>query len=116
MQVCNSESANLARPKGTVDKLCVSPLGKSPLARRDQMMSARGPQVTRQDFLRASLALAAVPLLRHVPAHAAAPAADSVEVAEIAPGVFVHQGRVEMQSPENQGDMANAGFVASLSP
>jgi glyoxylase-like metal-dependent hydrolase (beta-lactamase superfamily II) len=70
-----------------------------------------GPQVTRQDFLRAALALAAVPLLKHVPANATAPAADSVELAEIAPGVFVHEGRVEMQSPENQGDMANAGFV-----
>jgi len=71
----------------------------------------RGPRLTRQDFLRASLALAAVPLLRAVPAHAAAPAPDSVELSEIAPGVFVHQGRVEMQSLENEGDMANAGFV-----
>jgi len=34
-----------------------------------------------------------------------------MEVSEIAPGVFVHQGRYEMQSPENQGDMANAGIV-----
>ena len=25
--------------------------------------------------------------------------------------MFVHQGRYEMQSPENEGDMANAGFV-----
>ena len=75
------------------------------------MCHGYGPQVTRQDVLRAALALAAVPLLRHVPANAAAPAPDSVELSEIAPGVFVHQGRVEMQSPENQGDMANAGFV-----
>ena len=75
------------------------------------MCNDRGPRLTRQDFLRASLALAAVPLLRAVPAHAAPPAPDSVELSEIAPGVFVHQGRVEMQSPENEGDMANAGFV-----
>ena len=75
------------------------------------MCNNRGSVVTRKDFLRASLALAAVPLLRHVPAYAAAPSSDSVELSEIAPGVFVHQGRVEMQSPENEGDMANAGFV-----
>ena len=67
--------------------------------------------MTRQDFLRGALALTAVPLLRPIPAFAAAPSADSMEVSEIAPGVFVHQGRYEMQSPENQGDMANAGIV-----
>ena len=32
-------------------------------------------------------------------------------MSEIAPGVFVHQGRYEVQSPENRGDMANASFV-----
>ena len=58
-----------------------------------------GPRLTRQDFLRAALALAAVPLLRRIPVYAAAPAPESVEVSEIAPGVFVHQGRYEMQSP-----------------
>ena len=67
--------------------------------------------MTRQDFLRGALALTAVPLLRPIPAFAAAPSPDSIEVSEIAPGVFVHQGRYEMQSPENQGDMANAGIV-----
>ncbi|HEY7644466.1 MAG TPA: quinoprotein relay system zinc metallohydrolase 2 [Hyphomicrobiales bacterium] len=112
MHVCNSENADLADARVTVDKLCLSPLGKNPFAGPDQAMcKSCGPQVTRQDFLRAALAIAAVPLLKHVPANAAAPAADYVELAEIAPGVFVHQGRIEMQSPENQGDMANAGFV-----
>jgi quinoprotein relay system zinc metallohydrolase 2 len=66
---------------------------------------------SRQDFLRASLALAAMPLLRPIKSLAAAPASSALEVSEIAPGVFVHQGRYEMQSPENRGDMANAGFV-----
>jgi quinoprotein relay system zinc metallohydrolase 2 len=75
------------------------------------MCNRCGPRLTRKDVLRAALALTAVPILRHVPANAAAPSAESLEVAEIAPGVFVHQGRVEMQSPENAGDMANAGFV-----
>ena len=68
-------------------------------------------RITRQEFLRAALALTAMPLLRPIIAFAAAPAPDSVELSEIAPGVFVHQGRYEMQSPENQGDMANAGIV-----
>jgi quinoprotein relay system zinc metallohydrolase 2 len=75
------------------------------------MCTSCGPRLTRQDVLRAALALAAVPLLRAVPTFAGAPAPGSVEVSEIAPGVFVHQGRYEMQSPENRGDMANAGFV-----
>jgi quinoprotein relay system zinc metallohydrolase 2 len=62
--------------------------------------------LTRQTFLKAGLALAATPLLRYAPAHAAL-----AEVSEVAPGVFVHQGRYELQSPENRGDMANASFV-----
>jgi quinoprotein relay system zinc metallohydrolase 2 len=62
--------------------------------------------ISRQTFLKAGLALAATPLLRYVPAHAAA-----ADVSEVAPGVFVHQGRYEVQSPENRGDMANASFV-----
>jgi quinoprotein relay system zinc metallohydrolase 2 len=68
-------------------------------------------RITRQQFLRGALALTSVPLLRSIPVYAAAPAADAAEVSEIAPGVFVHQGRYEMQSPENKGDMANASFV-----
>jgi quinoprotein relay system zinc metallohydrolase 2 len=67
--------------------------------------------LSRQGFLRAALALAAAPLLRIVPAYAEAPAAEGLEVSEIAPGVFVHQGRYELQSPDNKGDMANAGFI-----
>ena len=62
-------------------------------------------------MLRAGLILAAAPIFRHVQAFAAAPAQGALPVSEIAPGVFVHQGRYEMQSPENRGDMANAGFV-----
>jgi len=67
-----------------------------------------GPgQLSRQQFLRAALALAMSPLLRYAPAKAS----EAVQVREVAPGVFVHQGRYEMQSPENRGDMANASFV-----
>lgn len=32
-------------------------------------------------------------------------------VEEVAPGVFVHQGRYETFTPENAGDTSNAGFV-----
>jgi quinoprotein relay system zinc metallohydrolase 2 len=32
-------------------------------------------------------------------------------VSEVAPGVFVHQGRYEIFTPRNSGDTSNAGFV-----
>ena len=69
----------------------------------------KGQQIalSRQDFLCAALVLAASPLLRYLPVEAA----ERLEVTEVAPGVFVHQGRYEVQSPDNRGDMANAGFV-----
>jgi len=63
--------------------------------------------LSRQGFLRAAFALAASPLLRYVPAEAA----EGLEASEVAPGIFVHQGRYELQSPQNRGDMANASFV-----
>ncbi len=63
--------------------------------------------ITRQEFLKAALTLAAAPLLRAIPVRAD----DAAEATEIAPGVFVHQGRYELQSPGNRGDMANASFV-----
>ncbi len=66
--------------------------GKSELFRR---------AISRQDFLRAALILAASHLLRYVPAQAA----EGMEVSEVAPGVFVHQGRYEVQSPQNRGDI-----------
>ena len=69
----------------------------------------KAPQgaLSRQAFLHAALLLAASPLLRFMPAEAA----DGLGISEVAPGVFVHQGRYEVQSPDNRGDMANAGFV-----
>src|SRR6185503_17367710 len=78
--------------------------------------SRRGPEffpmcerrpISRRNLVEAALALAASPLLRYVPAALA----DQADISEIAPGVFVHQGRYEIQSPENRGDMANACFV-----
>src|SRR4029453_4908899 len=72
-----------------------------------QRHRTRPPALSRQAFLRAALLLAASPLLRYAPAEAVTAA----EITEIAPGIFVHQGRYELQSPENRGDMANASFV-----
>jgi quinoprotein relay system zinc metallohydrolase 2 len=63
--------------------------------------------ISRQNFLKAALALAAAPLLRYLPT----PAEAAAEVSEVAPGVFVHHGRYEVQSHENRGDIANASFV-----
>jgi Metallo-beta-lactamase superfamily len=68
-------------------------------------------EISRQDFLRGASALAAAPLFRPIPVSAAMPSGASLEVSEIAPGIFVHQGRYELQCPENRGDMANASFV-----
>jgi quinoprotein relay system zinc metallohydrolase 2 len=73
----------------------------------ERKSAASRAAISRQDVLRAALALAACPLLRYVPAEAA----EGLEVSEVAPGVFVHQGRYEVQSPQNRGDMANASFV-----
>ncbi len=43
---------------------------------------------------------------------AAAPAsAEPLTVTEIAPGVFVHQGRYEIFTPDNEGDTSNSAFI-----
>jgi quinoprotein relay system zinc metallohydrolase 2 len=43
---------------------------------------------------------------------AAAPLrADPLDVKEVAPGVFVHQGSYEVFTPRNEGDTSNAGFI-----
>src|SRR5262245_22741787 len=73
----------------------------------DRAHRSSPPAISRQAFMRAALLFAASPLLRYAPAEAATGA----EVTESAPGIFVHQGRYELQSPENRGDMANASFV-----
>lgn len=39
------------------------------------------------------------------------PAAAPLAVEQIAPGVFVHQGRIADFAPDNGGDLANLGFV-----
>ena len=85
-------------------KLCSSPP-------QEPARPLGGCGIGRRAVLGAGLLLAASPIFRHVAAFAAAPGEGAIELAEIAPGVFVHKGRYEMQSPENRGDMANAGFV-----
>ena len=41
----------------------------------------------------------------------AALAQAAMTVQQLAPGVYVHQGRVEDWGPENGGDVANLGFI-----
>ncbi len=38
-------------------------------------------------------------------------ASDEFDLREIAPGVFVHTGKIEERSPANMGDQANIGFI-----
>lgn len=59
---------------------------------------------------RAALTLASAHLLTALPGRRAAAAAP-LPVAEVAPGIFVHQGAHELATPENQGGIANIGFV-----
>lgn len=66
------------------------------------------PGLRRRTLLMSALASAVLPMVRPVPAWAAE---TGLAVKEIAPGVFVHQGRYEEQSAENRGDIANASFV-----
>ena len=39
------------------------------------------------------------------------PPPEPLSVTEVAPGVFVHQGRYEIFTPRNSGDTSNSGFV-----
>lgn len=64
-------------------------------------------KITRKDFVTGvatALLLSSLPKVS--PARAAA-----IGVTEIAPGVFVHQGRFADVSPDNAGDIANLSFI-----
>lgn len=63
--------------------------------------------VCRRSLLKSALAFSVAPFLGKLPALADT----TMAFTEVAPGVFVHQGRYELQSPQNRGDMANASFV-----
>ena len=58
-----------------------------------------------------SLLLGAVLLAAGMLAAVPAGAADTLAVEEVAPGVFVHQGRYEVFTPQNAGDTSNSGFI-----
>jgi quinoprotein relay system zinc metallohydrolase 2 len=60
-------------------------------------------------LLWAFLSLVATPLkAEETPPFAAA---EPLSVTEVAPGVFVHQGRYEIFTPRNSGDTSNSGFI-----
>jgi quinoprotein relay system zinc metallohydrolase 2 len=65
------------------------------------------PLLSRAAFLRFAISISAMPLLS-IPG---VRAAEQTETREVAPGVFVHQGRYELQSPANRGDMSNAACI-----
>jgi quinoprotein relay system zinc metallohydrolase 2 len=67
------------------------------------------PKSPTKDRLFTRLALLAAVLLWATAAAAAA--GEPLSVREIAPGVFVHQGRYELFTPRNEGDVSNAGFI-----
>lgn len=81
---------------------------KHPDPETAESLSKQQVMISRQGFLKALCALAVLPILDTTDAFASAPA---MQVRQIAPGIFVHHGRYEMQNPQNQGDMANASFV-----
>ncbi|HEX2839658.1 quinoprotein relay system zinc metallohydrolase 2 [Hyphomicrobium sp.] len=72
-----------------------------------EITAVLGRRPSRRAILTSALAFSAAPLIARMPAMAGS----TLAVSDIAPGVFVHQGRYELQSPENRGDMANASFV-----
>ncbi|MBK9078776.1 MAG: quinoprotein relay system zinc metallohydrolase 2 [Hyphomicrobium sp.] len=61
----------------------------------------------RRTLLKSALAFTLAPLIGRAPALAST----TLALSEIAPGIFVHQGRYELQSPENRGDMSNASVI-----
>lgn len=73
------------------------------------------PLPTRAAFVRglAACGLAAAlgtPLVQP-PEARAADTGDALATTEVAPGVFVHQGRHALFAPENGGDISNCGFI-----
>lgn len=63
--------------------------------------------ISRAAFLSGLAAAAAAPVLPK-PTRAAEA---GLEIVEVAPGVFVHQGRYELADADNHGDIANCGFI-----
>lgn len=63
--------------------------------------------VNRKQLLLGAVGLALAPVLGTRPAIAK----ETLSLTEIAPGVFVHQGQHAIFTPDNAGDIANAGFV-----
>jgi quinoprotein relay system zinc metallohydrolase 2 len=70
------------------------------------MRPGAGNDLDRRRLLAALAALTAAPLIRPSSARATGTFAS-----EVAPGVYVHKGHHALFSPENGGDISNAGFI-----
>jgi quinoprotein relay system zinc metallohydrolase 2 len=73
-----------------------------------QNMDEMTKSLTRKAFLHGTALTALLPFLPLVSRARAA----AIGVAEIAPGVFVHQGKYADVNPENGGDISNVSFIA----
>ncbi|MGL4397183.1 MAG: quinoprotein relay system zinc metallohydrolase 2 [Hyphomicrobium sp.] len=65
------------------------------------------PKLTRQQFLAGLAAAAVAPQVFTIAAAQAA----ALGITEVAPGVFVHQGRHGVFNPDNGGDISNPSFI-----
>lgn len=86
----------------------------SNLRPRRPRRSVCGGNISRRDVLCATVSLGLIsPLLAMSwqSAHAASEAIKPLGVSEIAPGLFVHQGRHELTSANNLGGISNAAFI-----
>jgi quinoprotein relay system zinc metallohydrolase 2 len=61
--------------------------------------------------VRSALNVLTVALASLCPVTGSVRAAEPLSVQEIAPGVYVHQGRYELFAPSNAGDTSNSGFI-----
>lgn len=74
-----------------------------------RLLTGLTTSLTRRQIMTAASLLATAPLWRSQAV--ARTGDDQPAVAEVAEGVFVHQGRHALFAPDNEGDISNAGFV-----
>lgn len=77
------------------------------MPQNSELPDKHAPGLTRKDFLLKAGLAAILPFLPRV-----SPAmAKAIGVTEVAPGIFVHQGRFAEVNPDNAGDISNMSFI-----